>query len=298
MTDGLIMSEAVTATTVAATIWLTARAFRLRTPGAFAWAGGAAGLAALARAELVLILPVVAVGALVQRSRPSPRPRWQLAGVLLLAGTLVMAPWVVRNLVTFERPVLLSDGWDLTAVGANCPTTYSGALIGVNDLRCGNRVPSGSDQSVAFAKARSIGVRYATHHVDRWPAVAFARLGRTFAFFNVGQQIDLDHEFERRERALSTAGVVVWWASVAIGAYGLVALRRRRVSILPLLAPLGAVALGVVVTYGNTRLRVPADVAMLVAAAIGVDAWRDRRRAGLRAQPDPEPTGSSTRQTA
>jgi hypothetical protein len=38
-----------------------------------------------------------------------------------------------------------------------------------------------------------------------------------------------------------------------------------------------SVALAVVVTYGNTRLRVPADVAMLLAAAVAVDAWIGRR---------------------
>lgn len=278
MTDGLIMSEAITATTVAASVWLTARALRLATPGAAAWAGAAIGLAALARAELVLILPIVALGLLLRRGGGPAKRRWGLAGALVAAGVLVMTPWVVRNLVTFERPVTLSDGWDLTAIGANCHTTYYGPLIGVNDLRCGSRVPeTRNDQSVAFAEARRIGVAYARHHVDRWPAVAFARLGRTFGFFNVGQQIGLDHEFERRERAISTAGLVVWWLSVIAGIGGLVALRRRRVSLLPILAPVGAVAIGVVVTYGNTRLRVPADVAMLVAAAVGVDAWLRRR---------------------
>lgn len=278
MTDTLIMSESITATTVAATVWLTARALRLRTPGSAAWAGAGAGLTALARAELVLILPIVAVALVVRRADGPSRRRWLGAGALVGTGVLVMAPWVARNLVTFERPVVLSDGWDLTAIGANCATTYSGPLIGVNDLRCGSRVPqTRGDQSIAFAEARRIGVRYATGHVGRWPAVAFARLGRTFGFFNVRQQIRLDHEFEHRERAVSTAGLVVWWLSVIVGIGGLVALHRRRVSVVPVLAPVAAVALGVVVTYGNTRLRVPADVAMLVAAAAGVDAFLRRR---------------------
>lgn len=301
MTDTLIMSEAITATAVAATVWLTARALRLTTPAAAAWAGAAIGLAALARAELVLILPIVALGVLVRRAGGPARRRWGLAGALVAAGLLVMSPWVIRNLVTFERPVTLSDGWDLTAIGANCPTTYAGPLIGVNDLRCGRRVPeTGRDQSVAFAEARRIGVDYATAHVGRWPAVAFARLGRTFGFFNVGQQIGLDHDFESRERAVSTAGLVVWWLSVIAGIGGLVALRRRRVSLLPILAPVGAVAIGVVVTYGNTRLRVPADVAMLVAAAIGLDAWLRHRtvnRPETGGRADPGTLGSRTLHT-
>jgi hypothetical protein len=292
MTDGLIMSESITATVVAATIWLAARALRLRTPASMAIFGAVAALGALARAELVLVIPIVAVAALCHRRADTGRRRLELVGAALAAGALVMAPWVVRNLVTFERPVLLSDGWDLTVVGANCRSTYSGPLIGTNDLRCGAGVRDDVDQSVAFAEARTTGLRYARHHVDRWPAVAFARLGRTFGFFNVRQQITFDHDFERRERALSTAGFVVWWASVAVGIGGLVALHRRRVSIVPLLAPVAAVAVAVAVTYGNTRLRVPADVAMLLAAAVGVDAWLQRRRARTTpSSPEPERSG-------
>jgi hypothetical protein len=286
MTDGLIMSESVTATVVAATVWLAARALRLRTPATMATFGAVAALGALARAELVLVIPIVAVAALCHRRGDSRRRRLELAGVALAAGVLVMAPWVIRNLVTFERPVFLSDGWDLTVVGANCPSTYSGPLIGTNDLRCGAGVRDDIDQSVAFADARTKGLRYARDHVDRWPAVAFARLGRTFGFFNVRQQIDLDHDFERRERAISTAGLVTWWLSVAVGIGGMVALHRRRVSLVPLLAPCAAVAIAVAVTYGNTRLRVPADVALLIASGVGLDA-RLRRRAAA------TPTGAT-----
>lgn len=290
--DVLIMSESITATAVAATVWLAARALRLRTPAAMALFGLAAGLGALARAELVLVVPIVAVAAMVHRRGDTGRRRVAIAGAAVGAAMLVMAPWVIRNLVTFERPVFLSDGWDLTVVGANCRATYSGKLIGTNDLRCGASIRDNADQSVAFAAARTKGLRYARNHIDRWPAVAFARLGRTFGFFNVNQQIRFDHDFENRERAMTKAGLVMWWLSVGVGIGGLVALHRRRVSIVPILAPCVAVAIAVVVTYGNTRLRVPADVAMLVAAAVGIDAWLRRRAVRTRRSGDPDPAAA------
>ena len=278
MTDGLVMSESITATAVALSVWLAARAFRDPTRSTVAWFGAAAGLAALARAELVLLLPIVLGALAVRRAGGSVRHRLALVGIGLAVASLVMAPWVVRNLTTFERPVLLSDGWDITTIGANCPTTYSGPLIGLNDITCGKRLKEGRDQSVTFARARTIGLRYARDHLDRLPAVAFARLGRTFGFFNARQQVGFDYYLERRERPISYAGFAVWWLSVGFGIHGLVVLHRRKVSTVPILAPVAAVAIAVVVTYGNTRLRIPADVSVLIAAAVSVGALLDRAR--------------------
>ncbi len=277
MTDGLLMSESITATTVAVSVWLAARAFRYPSRAAFGWFGAAAGLAALARAELVMLVPIVLGAYALRRAGGTTRQRLEFVGIGLALAALVMAPWVVRNLTTFERPVLLSDGWDITMIGANCPTTYSGPLIGVNDITCGKKLRNDPDQSVEFARARTIGLRYAREHLNRLPAVGFARLGRTFGFFNARQQVGIDNFLEQRERAISYAGLVVWWLSVGFGIHGLVLLHRRKVSVIPIVAPVIAVAIAVVITYGNTRLRIPADVAMLIAASVSVGAFFDRR---------------------
>ncbi len=278
MTDGLVMSESITAPLVALSIWLAARALRYPSRAAFAWFGVAAGLAALARAELVILVPIVLGAIALRRAVGSARQRAEFVAIGLVLAALVMAPWVVRNLTTFERLVVLSDGWDITMIGANCPSTYSGPLIGVNDIRCGTKLRNDPDQSVEFARARTIGLRYAREHLDRLPAVGFARLGRTFGFFNAPQQVDIDHFLEKREQPISYAGLAVWWLSVGFGIHGLILLRRRHVSTVPILAPVVAVAIAVVISYGNTRLRIPADVAMLIAASVSVGALVDRKR--------------------
>ncbi len=45
-----------------------------------------------------------------------------------------------------------------------------------------------------------------------------------------------------------------------------------------MIAPIVTVALATAITFGNTRLRIPADVAILTVAAVGIDALLARRR--------------------
>jgi hypothetical protein len=69
--------------------------------------------------------------------------------------------------------------------------------------------------------------------------------------------------------------------ALALRLAGAVILRRRRVILLPLTALAVSVTVGVAVTYGFTRFRAAAEVAIVLLAAVAVDA-------GLR-------TGGSTR---
>ena len=82
------------------------------------------GVAALARAEALLLYPLLLVP-LVWRDAASPwrarllRAAWGLAVVVV-----VIAPWVVRNATTFERPVALSSGAGFVLEISNCDQTY------------------------------------------------------------------------------------------------------------------------------------------------------------------------------
>ena len=61
-------------------------------------------------------------------------------------------------------------------------------------------------------------------------------------------------------------------ALLALSVVGVVALRRRRVPLTPLLAVIGAVALTVGFVYGTTRFRAPAEVALVLVGSVGIDA--------------------------
>jgi uncharacterized membrane protein YoaK (UPF0700 family) len=61
--------------------------------------------------------------------------------------------------------------------------------------------------------------------------------------------------------------------ALAVGTVaGVVVLRRRRIPVLPLLAPIISVALTVSVTFGETRYRALAEVSLVVLSAVAVDA--------------------------
>ncbi len=82
-------------------------------------------------------------------------------------------------------------------------------------------------------------------------------------------------------------------ACAAIG--GVIVLRRRRVTLVPLLGVIGAVALTVGAVYGTTRFRAPAEVPIVLLAAvafdeaIGLAVGRRRRAVAGAAAPVPVP---------
>jgi hypothetical protein len=78
----------------------------------------------------------------------------------------------------------------------------------------------------------------------------------------------------------SWAALFFYYALVPFAVFGLVVMRKRRIMIWPVVALLAIATLGAAITFGVTRYRAPAEVGLVVAAAIGmVAAWqwlRDR----------------------
>jgi hypothetical protein len=63
-----------------------------------------------------------------------------------------------------------------------------------------------------------------------------------------------------------------WYALVPVAIAGAIVLRRRRTTVLPLVATIAAVAIGVALTWGSLRFRIPVDVSLIVLAAVALDA--------------------------
>jgi 4-amino-4-deoxy-L-arabinose transferase-like glycosyltransferase len=249
--DGAVMSETLLGLLVALVAYV---AYAHESARRGVLLGALIGLAALTRGEAILLLLLLA-----------RRPRRELA-VMVLACALVLAPWTIRNLTTFDKPVLISTNEGNLIAGANCPGTYRGRDIGSWDLRC---VPGGpiEDESVAAARFRRAGLDYAHDHAGRVPLVLLARLGRTFELY---QPIRQAQNAEGRAAGLEVAGAIFFWLLVPLGAYGMVLLRRRGVPLSPLLAPLGLAVAATLVGYGVPRFRHPADVALVVLAAVAL----------------------------
>jgi hypothetical protein len=275
--DGALLAESLYAALIAASLWLALRFVRTRSLADAAWFGGALGLAALARGEALFLVPLLLVPlAWIARS-------WRAGVVMFAACAIVIAPWTIRNLEKFNDPVLISTNSNSVFAGANCGPTYHGDLIGLWSFSCYGPVKPG-DESEQAVEYRRQGFDYARDHSGRVPVVVLVRLGRVWDLYRPLQQVQ--YEFlEGRSRWASRAGLLLYYPTLLLAIAGVVVLRRRGVRVWPFVAYAAAVSVVGVTVYGITRFRIAAEPALIVLAAVAIDAFVRRRaqqRAGQR----------------
>ncbi len=291
--DGLVMSETLVLLTMASTFVLAYRFRENPGVGRALALGVGIGILALTRTEALLLL--VLLGVPLVLSLHADGMGWRRrVGLLAVTGATTLAlisPWVLYNLSRFEEPVYLSVS-DHTLLAGNCPDVYDGALIGwwtvscVLELNCPDpadrqsqrgfircliKVDPDGDASTTGPGYRDAAIDNIRANKDRLPSVVFAREGRTWGFYNPRQGIDLDR-LSTREPELSRLALGMYYALAVGTVAGVVVLRRRRIPVLPLLAPIISVALTVSVTFGETRYRALAEVSLVVLSAVAVDA--------------------------
>jgi 4-amino-4-deoxy-L-arabinose transferase-like glycosyltransferase len=272
--DGSLMSETLYGVFVVASLLAAYGWARAPTPGRAALLGALIGLATLTRGEALLLVPLLGVGLLLRERALPGRVRLAQLAVLVAAFAVVMAPWTIRNLVTFKDPVLVSADSNGVIVGSNCPPTYYGPIVGLWQFDCYGKVKPAGDESQVSVAYRSRGLRYARHHLGRVPVVLAARLGRVWDVYRPEQMI-LYESGEGRPARTERLGVRLYWLLLPVAAAGLVLLRRRRRRVWILVAPLAMVSVTALLTYGSTRFRYAAEPALLVLAAVALDAaWR------------------------
>ena len=276
--DGVVMSESLATLVVVCCLLLTYRYVRRPTFGNAAWLGVACGLAALTRGELILLVPLLGVTAVWGGRRTGGvRP---VAGCVCVVGValVVLAPWVAFNLSRFEQPVYVSSNLGGTLCGANNRLTYGGSEVGLWDRGgCPTSATRPVDQSELNDFWTTQSIDYARDHMSRLPFVAVARLARIVGVFAPGQMVTFEADTGGRPRVASWLAYGVSLLLVPVGAYGYVVLRRRRAFVAPLVVMIGLTLLVALALHGDVRYRVPADVALVVFAAGGVDAFSSRR---------------------
>lgn len=312
--DGLVMSESAGALTVALVIWAAVRAMDRPTVKTMAVVGAAVGLAALARAEVILLAPLLLIPiALTRRGRRDLRPpaaavKW-FAAVSIGCG-LVLAPWVIPNMVRFDKFTTLSTNDGLTLLGSYCPPAYHGDSTGLWVLSCIKAVDSnhdGVDDWTAFQRGesriddnqdysdvstqyRSAALRYAKDHAGDFPRVAITRLGRVWGVYGVSQAAGYYNVGEGRHVKVSWAAAIGFWIVAPIGLAGMFVLRRRRRPVWPLAVQLVATTVVAVAFYGLWRFRIGAEVALVMAAGVAFEAatgwWSTRSSARSLARPE------------
>jgi 4-amino-4-deoxy-L-arabinose transferase-like glycosyltransferase len=282
-----VLSEPLAMLETATAIWLAYR-FRARPRLGTAIALGAVvGAMAMTRSEL-LAVAVLLVLPLILSVRTAP---WRdRAGWLVLAGVacvVVIAPWAIYNSTRFEKQVPFSTGFGVAMYQGNCAPVYHGPMLGYANLGCVAFVPKiDPDYSVADGQYRRQALKFMSKNKSRVPIVVAARLGRTFGFFRPAQQTHIEAMERTSPLWVFQLGFVEYWALLPFAVAGVVLARRRRIPVYPLLAFVVVVLISVVPTIGSVRYRAPAEITLVILAAVGIDACiaalRARRARGSR----------------
>lgn len=301
--DGVLAAESAYALCVALVLLAAYRLWDSGRVGDALWLGAAIGAATLARAEGALLVVLVALPLVWFLRGPDRREKVRLLAAVGGAALVLVGPWVVRNLTTWDEPVLLSTGAGFVIEISNCDASYAGRFLGYWSPECERpdtwpiqpelrpgmsqaeidaawqdaRVASARIEPVVEQRKREAGLTYVREHLDRFPVVVAARVGRIWDLWRPAQSVEFNDFFERRGRLPSAAGMLVYYPLLALSGYGLVVLRRRRVTLVPAIGVALSVTAAAASSFGITRYRVGADVVLCVLAGVAVAAlWPER----------------------
>jgi heme A synthase len=145
-------------------------------------------------------------------------------------------------------------------------------------------VRAGMDPSERDEAVRREALRYVRENRDRLPVVVAARWGRITGLFHPRQEIAFDQFFSQRDRWVAESTLYSYYVIAALAVGGALVLRGRRVPLLPLVAFPVIVLVSVAITFAQSRYRAPAEAALVVLAAVAVDAAVQRLVARRRAR--------------
>jgi hypothetical protein len=281
--DGLLFPEPIARLCVLAALLLALRCRTRASTLAVFGLGAACGLAALARTELLLLLPALAIPLAWGLRRAGAR---RMLVVLLTASTgtvVVVGPWVAFNLSRFNDPVYIATNDGITLSGANCDYGYYGSTIGLwAALGCSATSTEAAklgDESQVSDADRAKAFAYIRAHESRLPVVIAARIARTWGVYRPLDMIGYEVN-ENKERWASWAGIISFYPVFLAAIAGAVVLLRRRArhALWVVCVPLLTTTIVVALTSGQVRHRAVAEPSLCVLAAVAVCAVSDRRR--------------------
>jgi len=277
--DGLVVSETIAQLLVALVVLTAYRFWQTPSTGNAVWLGVTCGFAALTRAELVFYIPIVVIPLVLMVRGLATRARVERLAAVLVVAAIPVLGWVSYNYVRLDSPVF-STGGDYTLANANCDSTYYGDRLGYWDLTCMRnrwKIP-GNDAEVA-REFRRDGLDYIEGHLTRLPVVLAARVGLMWDVYNPIQKLRWDaYEQGRGPTNLTRIGLAQYYVLALLAIVGFVMLRRRRVLILPLIGLIVTSTLAAMLALGATRYRSPAEIAIVLTAAVPIAALWDRWR--------------------
>jgi 4-amino-4-deoxy-L-arabinose transferase-like glycosyltransferase len=268
--DGALMAESLYALLVAGFLLAIYRAVDRGSIVDWVVAGVLAGLSALTRTEGLLLVAFVALPAALRSDSTGRRVAWRGFAACAVSALVVVTPWIVRNYVTFDRFIPISNNSGTLVAGANCERSYFGQYRGVWRFECVTDIDvTGLDEADVADRFRDVGTEYAREHAGELPRIVVTRVLRTFGLFEPKEQIDWE-SFEGRDTTWQVAGHRMFLVMVPFSILGAIALWRSRRMVWPLVGPIVLVAVTAALSYGNQRFRIAAEPGVIVLAAIGV----------------------------
>lgn len=273
-----VLSEPLAMLGIAVTIWLAYKFLAAPGPGLAISLGALVGLLAMTKSDQIAIAVVLVAPLILSRRNITVRRRAGWLAAAAAVCVVIMAPWSIYLSNRFDRPVLLTGAVGATMGAGNCEETYEGELLGWYKFECALLLDSSSDPITTDDRLRERALTFMREHKRRVPVVMAARVGRTFSVFRPFQQLHLD--FGGGTRWVGRWGLFEYWALLPLAVVGAVVARRRKIVIWPLLVFPFVVVLSVLLTIGSIRYRAPAEIPLVILAAVGLDAavgaWRRR----------------------
>ncbi len=288
---GLGLGETLLLLIIAAVVVVSVKLWRRPSYPKAAGLGCLCALAALTRAEQILLIVLVMVPVILLIRQVKRSRRLAYAGVGIATALVLLAPWVGFNLARFSQPTFLSTDSGSTIASANCPPTYSGPWLGYEAVQCLSTIKLvAGDESAVDAQLRHVGLNYARAHAGRVPLVMTARVGRELGLFEPLQQLHLEQFINGRPYWAAVIGLIMLYVLLVMGGIGAIRLHRRRITLAPFVGILLGVVITSMVTFGETRYRVPLDVVLVVLSAVALDSMLPRRHMPVAATDESGPT--------
>ncbi len=281
--DGMMLSESADALMIALVLLTAYRFWRNPCGRTAALLGLTLGLATLTRAEALFLFPLLLLPLTFTMWRLAWRRRLQLVLTAVAVGAAALAPWVGYNLTRFDKPTTISNGLGAAMNAGSCEAAWYGPNVGYYS-ECPRKTWPKGDESEVEAYFRKLSIDYMGDHLRRLPLVVAARVGRVWDVFKPFQNTRLNIAPENRGRLASWGGLWMYYALLPLAGIGLVLLRRQRIPISPMVSLAVIVTIAAAMTFGVTRYRVPAEVALVILAGVtlGSARWGRGARRWLR----------------
>lgn len=289
--DGIAASEPLAELLVATTLLLAFRYLSAASWWRAAGLGLVLGLAVLARPELMLFAVLVGAPVLLlgswRGSSSDTQPWARRLGAPVLAAAVALAtlsPWLAYNHGRFDSSVTLTDNLGTTLVGANCDAGFYGRLAGYDDFFCWaasykRAVKQTTDEAKQSQLMRADAMGYLHQHWGRLVVVMPMREAWLLGLRSPSWVVE-QSTYIGQPRWATWSQAVSFWFILALTAVGAIAAKRRRITTWPLWMSVASMLLVAAAFVGHWRYRVSAEVALLVLAAIGLNAltvaWRQR----------------------